>query len=110
MKKKLKTVMLIILVVSLLAIIWINSGSHNLSGYTFCSGGGFISQSSIIPNNPGGPCLGKAVIESFIGRYQNSVSLDGIFGLVAIVSLAVFLGINNATNNKRNKSNAKLYK
>jgi hypothetical protein len=86
-KQKIKPIIFIIFIFSALALVWINTGSRTESGYTYCGGGGFIPQSSLIPDNPGGPCLGQPTTGKVSGRYSNSTTSNEVFSLLGIISL-----------------------
>ena len=91
MKQKVKVLPLVLIVLSFLALLWVNTGSNKEVGYTSCGGGGFISQSSLIPDNPGGPCLGSQVTESVSGRYENKIVLNEIIAFVAILGIITYI-------------------
>lgn len=97
MKKKLKMVFLVILILSLGGLAWVNTGNHVESGYTFCEGGGFISQQELAASagptgiNPGGPCLGEQATKTLGGRYTNTDILNIRLALLAILSIVGYM-------------------
>jgi hypothetical protein len=91
MKQFLKIITTLVFASSFLALIWINTGNHKESGYTYCNGEGFIPKSSLI-STPGGICLGTPIRgESVSGRYDNKGVLNNTFGAALVLSALVYL-------------------
>lgn len=107
MRQKAKLIFAAIFIVSVLGLVWINTGSNKQIGYEYCGGGGFIPQSEIIPDNPGGPCLGNQITTRRVnGRYENTPVLNTIFGPIALLSVIasiVFAMLGRTKSSKKNK-------
>ncbi len=106
MNKKLKPFVLLIFALSSFVLVWINIGSHTESGYTACSGGGFIPKSTL-PSGPGiynGICLGQPVTKVINGRYINTNLLN--IGLIDVLVLCIiiYLVLRTKSHNKISKT------
>jgi hypothetical protein len=77
--------------ISVIGILWVNTGHNSEAGFTYCGGGGFIPAYTLGRNNPGGPCLGNSVTEAVPGRYQDSPFIELVLGTIGGFSLLVFL-------------------
>lgn len=106
MKLKAKQIFATIFIISVLGLVWVNTGSNTQIGYTYCGGGGFIPQSSLPPDNPGGPCLGNQINSKVGGRYESTPKLNTIIGPIALLSatgFVIFVMLGRTKSSKKNK-------
>jgi hypothetical protein len=84
--------MFLVLTVSILGLVWVNTGNHEEYGYLSCGDSSiFFPANSIDPNNPGGPCYGKPVFKYFAGRYEDRVFIDEILSVIICLGGAAYI-------------------
>jgi hypothetical protein len=99
--KQAKLLILLILVASLLALIWVNTGSRQEYGYSSCGNSTIFYPAGSLPQGGGGPCISTIPLhKSFTGRYENRIFIDEVFGVVICLSGAAYILLKQKTTLK----------
>jgi len=89
--KHVKLLMFLVLTVSILGLVWVNTGNHEEYGYLSCGDSSIFFPANSIDQITWCPCYGKPVFKYFAGRYEDRVFIDEILSVIICLGGAAYI-------------------